>query len=87
MSRRTRAGSHTSAPTAAAPRTPPQVRFSERAALGDPLSVVRFLRGMAPAKLAQMQAALLEARPHFLWHLDPERPSAVDQILHDMCDA
>eukprot|EP00964_Phaeocystis_antarctica_P080650 scaffold50384_cov48-Phaeocystis_antarctica.AAC.1 len=32
-----------------------------------------------------MRAALLRVRPAFLFHLDPSRPSAVDQILLDMC--
>ena len=32
-----------------------------------------------------VRAALLRVRPAFLFHLDPSRPSAVDQILLDMC--
>ena len=43
------------------------------------------VRGIAPERVAAMRAALLRVRPAFLFHLDPSRPSAVDQILLDMC--
>jgi len=62
------------------------VRVKEASALADPLSVLRTLRAIPAARVAAMQAALREARPHFLWHLDPSRPSAVDAILREMCD-
>ena len=62
------------------------VRVKEAPALADPLSVLRTLRAIPSARVAAMQAALREARPHFLWHLDPSRPSAVDAILREMCD-
>ena len=54
------------------------VRVAERDALADPLGLLRKLRAIPPAKVAAMQAALLRARPSFLWHTDPARPSAVD---------
>ena len=63
------------------------LRFSEREALSNPLGVLKQLRAMPPQRIRQMQRALLKARPSFLWHTDPSRPSAVDQILMDMCDA
>ena len=43
------------------------------------------MRAIAPERVAAMRAALLRVRPAFLFHLDPSRPSAVDQILLDMC--
>jgi len=43
------------------------------------------VRAIAPERVAAMRAALLRVRPAFLFHLDPSRPSAVDQILLDMC--
>ena len=61
------------------------IRLSERDAVADPLSIVRAVRAVSPTRVASLRAALLEARPHFLFHLDPSRPSAVDQILQDIC--
>ena len=63
------------------------VRFTERFALTQPLEMVQRLRAMPAAKVRAMQDALLRARPNFLWHTDPSRPSAVDQILVDLCEA
>ena len=45
------------------------------------------LRDMPQRRIRRMQQALLAARPSFLWHTDPSRPSAVDQILVDLCEA
>jgi len=61
------------------------VRISEAEALADPLAIVRTVRAIAPERVAAMRAELLRARPSFLFHLDPSRPSAVDQILLDIC--
>jgi len=63
------------------------LRFSQREALADPRKIVATLRQMSEEKVRNLQAAVLRVRPNFLWHLDPSRPSAVDQILHDMCAA
>ena len=46
-----------------------------------------WLSSASSAKVRAMQDALLRARPNFLWHTDPSRPSAVDQILVDLCEA
>jgi hypothetical protein len=62
------------------------VRVSEREALTHPLRVLQTLREMPAAKVRAMHEALLRARPSFLWHTDPSRPSAVDQILLDLCE-
>ena len=62
------------------------VRFSEKFALRQPLQMLQQLRAMPNARVHAMQTALAAARPSFLWHTDPTRPSAVDQILLDMCD-
>ena len=61
------------------------LRFTEAEALADPLGLLAKLRAMPPDKVAAMRAALLEARPNFLWHTDPARPSALDQVFADMC--
>ena len=63
------------------------IRLSESEALAKPMKLLRLLRSMPKERIAKMQAALLRARPSFLWHTDPSRPSAVDQILVDMCEA
>ena len=63
------------------------VRVSEKEALKNPLGMLRKLRDMPKRRIRRMQQALLAARPSFLWHTDPSRPSAVDQILVDLCEA
>ena len=63
------------------------LRFKEREALAKPLAVLQQLRSLPPQRIRRMQRALLKARPSFLWHTDPSRESAVDQILRDMCEA
>ena len=63
------------------------VRITERYALKEPMQMLQHLRAMPAAKVRRMQAKILEARVHFIWHTDPSRPSAVDQILMDLCDA
>lgn len=62
------------------------VRFSESEALADPRRLLRVLRQLPASRVERMKAAVLHVRPNFIWHLDPGRPSAVDQILIDMCD-
>ena len=63
------------------------VRIAEKYALKQPMEMLQQLRALPAAKVKMMQSAILEARHHFIWHTDPSRPSAVDQILIDMCDA
>ena len=63
------------------------LRVSEADALARPLRLLKKLRSMPLQRVREMQRKLLEARPAFLWHTDPSRPSAVDQIMADMCAA
>ena len=63
------------------------VRFTEKFALRQPLAMLKQLREMPLSKVQAMQASLMKARPSFLWHTDPSRPSAVDQILVELCEA
>jgi hypothetical protein len=62
------------------------VRLSEGEALRDPLKLLQDLRSIPNAKVRQLRAHLMEARPAFLWHTDPSRRSAIDEILLDMCE-
>ena len=62
------------------------VRLSEKEALERPMRMLRMLRSMSPARVRKMQAALHRVRPAFLWHTDPSRPGAVDQVMADLCE-
>ena len=63
------------------------LRVAESEALARPMKLLKRLRAMPIERIRKMQAKLLEVRPAFLWHTDPSRPSAVDQILIDMCES
>ena len=63
------------------------LRVAESEALARPMKLLKRLRAMPIERIRKMQAKLLEVRPSFLWHTDPSRPSAVDQILVDMCES
>lgn len=62
------------------------LRVGEQEALARPMRLLKRLRAMAPEQIRRMQAKLQQVRPAFLWHTDPSRPSAVDQILQDLCE-
>jgi hypothetical protein len=61
------------------------LRISEADALARPLRLLKRLRAMPAPRIREMQQKLRQARPAFLWHTDPSRPSAVDQIMLDLC--
>lgn len=63
------------------------LRISEADALARPLRLLKRLRAMPAPRIREMQQKLRQARPAFLWHTDPSRPSAVDQIMLDLCAA
>lgn len=63
------------------------LRFGEKESLANPLGMLKKVRAVPKERVVAMQAAVLRARPSFLWHLDPGRRSAVDEVLQEMCDA
>ena len=61
------------------------LRYKERDVADDPRRVLRDVQAMPTARIDAMRQRLLAVRHMFLWHTDPNRPSAVDYVLHEMC--
>ena len=62
------------------------IRMREDDVLKAPARLDEWLRELTPERVLGLQTNLERVRRHFIWHLDPTRESAVDQIITDICE-